>query len=157
VQHQAELSDTATQKGHVEPDKRPGPYGLFRLEPSEAPAETGEKIDVDIVAIHGLNGGAYKTWEQNDVLWLRDLLPARLPGARVFTYGYPSEFFFNRSTAGLRDYARRLLASLRDVIEEDVGHPKSHGLTAADRFRTIATSLDYLCMSQSRGNRMQAG
>ncbi|KAF8498905.1 P-loop containing nucleoside triphosphate hydrolase protein [Hysterangium stoloniferum] len=44
---------------------------------------------VDIVAIHGLDGHREGSWTtDNGILWLRDLLPQRLPHARIATYGY---------------------------------------------------------------------
>lgn len=45
-----------------------------------------------IVAVHGLNGDAYKTWtsDKGDICWLNDksLLPKYLPKARILTWGY---------------------------------------------------------------------
>ena len=69
---------------------------------------------VDIVAIHGLNGDAYNTWthRKSRNLWLRDQLPRDLPGARVYTYGYPSHLLFSKSKAQIRDYASKLLSCL---------------------------------------------
>jgi hypothetical protein len=93
-------------------------YGLFQLS-KEQPGVSEDLIGVDIVAIHGLNGDAYTTWQhENGTLWLRDLLPNSLPGSRVFTYGYPSELFFSNSTATLRDYSRSLLKSLTAISEQ---------------------------------------
>lgn len=72
------------------------------------------KYSVDIVAVHGLGGDAYKSWTHgNGKLWLRDLLPEDLPSARVFTYGYNSAFVFSRETSTLREYARALLEDIR--------------------------------------------
>ncbi|KAF8220337.1 hypothetical protein L208DRAFT_1334395, partial [Tricholoma matsutake] len=43
---------------------------------------------VSIVAIHGLDGHPMKSWTAaNDVLWLRDLLPEKIPHAHILTYG----------------------------------------------------------------------
>lgn len=92
------------------------PYGLFPLSESEPLGDSKDSTGVDIVAIHGLNGNAYTTWQhENGNLWLRDLLPSDLPGSRVFTYGYPSELFFSNSVATLRDYSRQLLVYLKNV------------------------------------------
>ncbi|KAF2279455.1 uncharacterized protein EI97DRAFT_492076 [Westerdykella ornata] len=91
-------------------------YGLFLLNENEPSDDSRDSIGVDVVAIHGLNGDAYTTWQhENGTLWLRDLLPDALPGSRVFTYGYPSELFCSNSLATLRDYSLNLLISLTSV------------------------------------------
>ena len=99
-------------------------HGLFLLserEPANEPIR--ELFDVDIVAIHGLNGDAYTTWEhENGTLWLRDLLPNSIPGSRIFTYGYPSQIFVGNSITRVRDYSLRLLSSLNGVRDEDVSN-----------------------------------
>jgi hypothetical protein len=43
-----------------------------------------------IVAVHGLNGDAMKTWTSGNICWLNhpDLLPKYLKRARVLTWGY---------------------------------------------------------------------
>jgi hypothetical protein len=45
------------------------------------------------VAIHGLYENQTETWTdpETGVFWLRDLLPPRLPGARILTYGYKAD------------------------------------------------------------------
>ena len=74
------------------------------------------RSSVDIVVLHGLNGDAYDTWtHQNGKLWLRDFLAQQLPGARVFTFGYPSEVAFTLATGQLGDFARSLLGELNYV------------------------------------------
>jgi hypothetical protein len=71
--------------------------------------------DVDIVAVHGLNGDAYNTWthKQSQKLWLRDFLPTDVPGARIYSFGYPSEVAFSADTGKLEDWARALLEGLK--------------------------------------------
>ncbi|KAF2476890.1 uncharacterized protein BDR25DRAFT_41992 [Lindgomyces ingoldianus] len=71
-----------------------------------------EKINVDIVAIHGLNGNPFKTWTENGSFWLQDFLPSAVPNARIFTYGYNSAIAFSGSAARVDDYARYLLERL---------------------------------------------
>ena len=85
--------------------------------------DVGSQIDVaksSIVAIHGLGGDATKTWThpQNGAYWLKDFLPADVPGARIFTFGYNANVVFGNSTANIRDHAKELLSSL---IDERVG------------------------------------
>ena len=85
--------------------------GLFLLNKD---ISSQAKYNVDVVAVHGLGGGPYKTWtDESGKLWLRDLLVEDLPGARIFTYGYDSAYVFSRETSTLRDYARALLEAIR--------------------------------------------
>jgi hypothetical protein len=91
-------------------------YGLFPLvKPEVQPtdSETDVQYDLDIVAVHGLNGKYLRTWEhQGGYCWLRDSLPTDLPGSRIFSFGYPSEVAFSRSAAGVSEFATQLLANM---------------------------------------------
>lgn len=78
--------------------------GLFELSTDEC-----EK-NIDVVAVHGLQGDAYKTWEhENGSLWLRDFLPTDIPHARIMTFGYDSTIAFSKSVAKIEDKALELL------------------------------------------------
>lgn len=105
----------------TEPLKRQR-YGLFELDTNNVHNETSgsERFSVDIIAVHGLGGDAYKTWTHDETgkLWLRDFLPNLLPGCRVYTFGYPSKLTDVDMCAGVEDFARKLLGSLRDHIED---------------------------------------
>jgi hypothetical protein len=69
---------------------------------------------LDIVAIHGINGHAHKTFlHKGGALWLRDFLPEQIPGARVFSFGYDAQVAFTTSKANLDDFARSLLTQLK--------------------------------------------
>ncbi|KAF3168082.1 hypothetical protein TWF225_011838 [Orbilia oligospora] len=90
-------------------------HGLFFLNEAQFTQldETEILYPVDIVAIHGINGGAYETWRHmNGTLWLQDLLPADLPGCRVFTSGYSSATAFGSSAEELDDVAFAILLDL---------------------------------------------
>lgn len=78
-----------------------------------------KSFNVDIAAIHGLDGDIRSTWTyKNGTFWLQELLPGSMPGARIFSYGYPSETFFSRLVAGIRDFAVYLLNAIEDCFEK---------------------------------------
>jgi hypothetical protein len=64
-----------------------------------------------IIAIHGLNGDAARTWTDptTEKLWLKDFLPNMCPLSRIMSFGYNSTVALSNSTAGIEDYARDLL------------------------------------------------
>ena len=76
----------------------------------------GETYDLDVIAIHGLNGHPRDTWTygeaEGQVFWLQDFLPKALPGARIFTYGYDSDLFWSSSIGDINTYAKGLLDHL---------------------------------------------
>ena len=68
----------------------------------------------DIVAIHGINGDARRSWtHENGACWLRDFLPDQIPGARVFSFGYDAQVALTTSKGELDDFARSLLNCLK--------------------------------------------
>ena len=75
--------------------------------------------EVSVVAVHGLGGDLYRTWatgdSQRQILWLSQLLPNELPGARIFSFGYESAPTFSRSVTGINDSATTLLHHLKSV------------------------------------------
>lgn len=93
-------------------------YGLFRLAaPTANSLADDSSLDtnhIDIVAVHGLNGTADKTWtdEESNFFWLEDLVND-FPGARTFTYGYASEVKFTLGTGDIEAFARSLLEALK--------------------------------------------
>ncbi len=105
--------------------EEPEPKGLYLLTENlpEMDEARGDSYEVDIVAIHGLNGTALGTWTRNttnektnkktSTLWLRDLLPKDIPGARIFTFGYDSKVMFSKSKATTEDHAQSLLLALQ--------------------------------------------
>ncbi|RDL35776.1 uncharacterized protein BP5553_06388 [Venustampulla echinocandica] len=100
------------------------PDDKYGLKPLHTPVATDGDEDgltnaVDIVAVHGIAGNAYNTWtHENGTLWLRDLIPKKLPGVRVFSYGYPADVFFTRQKGNLEDFSRSLLNDLRGERRE---------------------------------------
>ncbi|KAF8187924.1 hypothetical protein K438DRAFT_1463453, partial [Mycena galopus ATCC 62051] len=82
-----------------------------------------------IVALHGLNGHAFRSWVYRDpngkesFMWLRDCLPERIPEARVMTYGYNANVYSDVSTGRLRTFAETFLQELRYMRESDPSRP----------------------------------
>ncbi|KAF4624556.1 hypothetical protein G7Y89_g13615 [Cudoniella acicularis] len=72
-----------------------------------------ETYPVDIIALHGINGGAKKTWtHENGSLWLRDFVPSAFPGARIYTYAYNANVFFSLATGNIDTFAEDLLEEM---------------------------------------------
>ncbi|KAI0193668.1 Alpha/Beta hydrolase protein [Xylaria flabelliformis] len=77
---------------------------------------------MDIVAIHGLNGHYMDTFTHKpkfapSTMWLKDLLPKKIPGCRTMSFQYDASFN-SMSIASVRDTARSLLELLKDEREE---------------------------------------
>ncbi|KAI8944802.1 Alpha/Beta hydrolase protein [Xylaria longipes] len=67
---------------------------IFGIKEVYRPAD--REAEIDIVAVHGLNGDALGTWtsRKNGVCWLNDqgFLPKYIKNARVLVWGYNSSF-----------------------------------------------------------------
>ncbi|KAI9855038.1 MAG: hypothetical protein M1813_000582 [Trichoglossum hirsutum] len=77
----------------------------------------GENPIVDIVAVHGLNGHREATWTaQNGINWLqhKGMLPARIPNARIFSWGYDANTHSTSQLTAmyLYDHAQNLVSEL---------------------------------------------
>ena len=91
-------------------------YGLAFLNESQFNNKYKEKTQpypVDIVAVHGFNGDAYDTFTApgSGEMWVSDYLPSDLPGARIFTFGYPAQRF-TLETGDMDSFATSLLNAL---------------------------------------------
>ena len=105
--------DASSPKALKEP-KEPGLYQIPIDAETCDPAGI-QRYEVDVVAIHGLDGSPWGTWTHKDgTFWLRDMLPKDIPGARIFTYSYPSQLLWSRSEAALMEYTQTLLENLRN-------------------------------------------
>ncbi|KAF2799204.1 hypothetical protein K505DRAFT_321290 [Melanomma pulvis-pyrius CBS 109.77] len=88
-------------------------FGLFRMDIPTQQATLQYEHNLDIIAVHGLGGDAYRTWHhENGFNWLQHI-HEELPGIRVYSYGHDSGVAFSTGTAGLTDYARHLLSLVK--------------------------------------------
>jgi protein SERAC1 len=87
------------------------------------------RIDVkSIIAVHGIDGHPMKSWttasidDWDQTMWLKDLLPDRIPEARIMTFGFDFSSSLEEalSTRSIRENAKALLEALhhaRNSIE----------------------------------------
>lgn len=71
-----------------------------------------------IIAVQGLGASPYYTWTkkagQEEVMWLRDLLPKFVPQARIATFSYRSDWYTWKKGAktSIRELGQQLLTAL---------------------------------------------
>ncbi|KAF3931486.1 hypothetical protein ABW19_dt0204811 [Dactylella cylindrospora] len=95
-----------------------GTMGLVQLnDPNLNVTDPTKRYELDVIAMHGLNGDIYRTWTKSGNYWLQDQLPNHLPGARIFSYGYPSDLIFSKSVATIDDFAIDLLNRLEVIVD----------------------------------------
>ncbi|KAF5535202.1 ankyrin repeat [Fusarium phyllophilum] len=102
-------------------DATPQRGGLVTL--SEAITSSADAVD--LVAVHGLGGHLMKTWRhaETKASWLEEFIPQDIKNARVMTYGYESHVAFSKSTAGVEEFAKDLLARLAMVRQDEWKRP----------------------------------
>ncbi|KAI8660068.1 NB-ARC domain-containing protein [Fusarium keratoplasticum] len=90
-----------------------GRLGLRAVFPSDN-AEEDELCTLDVILVHGLNGGSDTSWrhEESKTFWPRELLPEVLPRARIMTYGYNANLWSDCGYGRIRTFADKLLADL---------------------------------------------
>ncbi|KAF2180982.1 hypothetical protein K469DRAFT_591005, partial [Zopfia rhizophila CBS 207.26] len=83
------------------------------------PIASPSNATLDIVAVHGMNlenndGHTDNTWtdKESGTNWLRDLLPSRIPNARILAYQYNANVAFGTSSAGVEEQAKNMLHCL---------------------------------------------
>ena len=91
-----------------------------------------------IVAVHGLAANPVYTWVKKvpnadiypntkphldkgytDVLWLKHLLPIKVPKARILKYNYASSYLMDAPKESLRSIASRLVHLIHALRKED--------------------------------------
>ncbi|EQB52916.1 hypothetical protein CGLO_07427 [Colletotrichum gloeosporioides Cg-14] len=132
--------------------------GLTELYPG-ANDVSGDRIENDIVFVHGLRGRSHSTWTaeneaRQSVMWPEQLLPDDLDctRSRIMTYGYDANVknpLSNASMATIRHHSDHLLHSLkteRSMCRERplvfVAHSLG-GLIVKDAVHKADNSIDY--------------
>ncbi|MCJ1386808.1 hypothetical protein MMC17_009936 [Xylographa soralifera] len=123
--------------------------------------------EVDLVAVHGLNWAnapafAVRTWTAGDMgeerLWLKDMLPHRLPHVRVLLYSYNSNVAFHTSQVVVGDIAEDLLRKLMKKRRGSLERPLvfvAHSLGGLVVKRAVVKARnnpEYSSISQSAKN-----
>lgn len=112
-----------------------------------------------LVFVTGLAGHAFGSWKTpgKHTMWVRDFLARDLdhdtPGKfRILTYGYDSTLSANNSNAGICEFSRGFLESIKNVrrlrgvrISVDLGSPLVK-VTRANIYATIRETGDLSCL-----------
>jgi len=86
-------------------------FGFTQLYP------TGPEVNADIIAISGMDGHAYGSWQGKGNLrrmWLRDFFSKDLPNCRTMIYGYNSKLK-SHGVDTIMDYGREFLEGIKRV------------------------------------------
>jgi len=138
--------------------ERDDPYGL---KPLAGPTEEAAEIDPrtpDIIAVHGIDGNAWNTWQHsNGRLWLKDFLPRHVPGARIYSFGYHAAVAFTRGRGDLKGFARSLLEGLNGVRYGEVIWYTSYSWINAHGNVAAPGTPNRLYLSQYGWSRCQTG
>jgi len=68
-----------------------------------------------IVFVHGLTGHCEATWTCENIYWPQQLLPKRIPRARILAFGYDADvvnLWTNASQNRISDHAENLSSKL---------------------------------------------
>lgn len=112
-------------------DQLTSPAGLVQVYPVDKCAG-GADIDIDIIAIHGLDTRSPDTWIwrnpvnlKSQINWLQDpkMLPNIVGRARIFTCDWPADMLQKSISTTLKESAQCLLDIIRKHLEQnkDVG------------------------------------
>ncbi|KAH8807967.1 hypothetical protein F5884DRAFT_350187 [Xylogone sp. PMI_703] len=96
-------------------------YGLLPLSLGHPPEHsTATTCHLDVIAIHGMSGNALSTWvNTKNELWLRDYLPKKISGARVYSFGYDRTRLAG-SWEDITSIAKDLLGRLEEIRQSEV-------------------------------------
>ncbi|KAI9768271.1 MAG: hypothetical protein M1839_004165 [Geoglossum umbratile] len=94
------------------------------FQPNSNGSSSGVAHQIDIVFVHGLNPRndprhSENTWShESGIMWPRDILPNRIPYARIMIFTYNSNVAFDVSESGVRQHANSLLDLVHGIREE---------------------------------------
>jgi len=86
-------------------------------------------VYASVVAVHGLDGDCMESWTHRhksrfwapeSTMWLKDLLPKKLPNVHVMTWQYDGRSL-GSNAYGVSEAATSFLRDLRDRREDYVG------------------------------------
>ncbi|KLO06643.1 hypothetical protein SCHPADRAFT_837790, partial [Schizopora paradoxa] len=80
-----------------------------------------------IIALHGMNGHAFSSFEYREddysFMWLRDALSKEIPGARVMVYGYDAHVASDVSVGRIRTFLYNILSMANSNFIQETNRP----------------------------------
>ncbi|KAF4628983.1 hypothetical protein G7Y89_g9167 [Cudoniella acicularis] len=106
------LCEMADSRNFVKNENYPN---LTQVWPESVDNRFQDDFDVEIIAVHGLGAKPATTWVKNDVNWLshKDMLPAKVPKARIWTFNFVSNWLGEGPLQRLPGLGRSLIEFVR--------------------------------------------
>ncbi|KAF1962579.1 hypothetical protein CC80DRAFT_531414 [Byssothecium circinans] len=116
---------------HTSPLKEPETHLDYKVPDATGPTiiwpenrtlfQDTQAYTLDVVFIHGLNGGSFRTWSKDGAFWPKQFLSKILPTTRIMTFGYNANLFSDCAQGRIIEFVQTLLAPSK--IPKDPSRP----------------------------------